>query len=235
MSALCPEWLQHLLIINNEVHRVPVDTEDMTHEEYMYHQEQLKEEKAHRGRDTLTNSTSAKKRPRSTASKVLPTVLFLLRISIICNCYFLIYTEQEAGNDGGVYLRHNEEDEDATGEDTTEMEESGADTAGKGKKKKAAKVRSGSNDIAMNHGAVKIATKTPLQTLQEQAALLMTQAGASGGVVNTSSFTATSSSSAAAALSSVGQLTYEQELLLLEKKERLILLELELARVKQNK
>ena len=54
------------------------------------------------------------------------------------------------------------------------MEESGADTAGKGKKKKAAKVRSGSNDLAMNHSAVKIATKTPLQTLQEQAALLMT-------------------------------------------------------------
>ena len=96
------------------------------------------------------------------------------------------------------------------------------------------KVRSGSNDLAMNHGAVKIATKTSLQTLQEQAALLMTQAGASGGVVNTSSFTASSSSSAAA-VRSVGQLTYEQELLLLEKKERLILLELELARVKQNK
>lgn len=62
MTEHVEKWISNLLIIYNEVHRTPKDTDDMTHEEYKEYMEEKKKEKAHRGRETISNSTSGLKR-----------------------------------------------------------------------------------------------------------------------------------------------------------------------------
>lgn len=90
----------------------------------------------------------------------------------------------------------------------------------KKKGKKASKVRHGTNDSAVDQGSVALTKpKSTLQALQEQASAMMK-------ACSTSSFSTT-------AVANASGLTFEQEMALLERKERLAEKELEVFRAQQ--